>query len=68
LIFYFFKNGGLVAGLSILLVLIAAIIVLSLITSALKGILSVSLYSYSETGRPGFDIPEFALEYIFSPR
>jgi len=42
--------------------------IFTLIAYTLKGILMASLYWYSVTGDPGFDIPKKSLNEIFKKR
>jgi hypothetical protein len=65
---YLISVGALPLALYLGIVLIVTFVVLSLVNTALKGILMASLYKYSITGKPGFGMPEYALKELFTPR
>jgi hypothetical protein len=65
---YLMSQGAIVATLFLGILLLFSIILLSLVNTALKGILMASLYKYSVTGRPGFGIPVHTARCLFTPR
>jgi len=69
----FLLLGFVVLDPAVLILYVLALIILltfifTLIAYTLKGILMASLYWYSVTGDPGFDIPEGPLQAIFRKR
>jgi len=65
---YFVSVGALLPALYLGVILILVFVLVSLVNTALKGILMASLYKYSVTGRPGFGIPDHTVRHLFSPR